>query len=66
MLLYTWQVYAASQILSRGQPTERSAKRAVKLLKFGASPKDKMEFRREAEVMQHFNHPHLIKLVGVT
>lgn len=38
---------------------------AVKVLKVGASPQMKKEFFREAALMQAFDHPNILKLIGV-
>ena len=38
---------------------------AVKILKEGASPQTKKEFFHEAALMHAFNHPNIVKLLGV-
>ena len=38
---------------------------AIKVLKEGASPQFKKEFFREASLMYAFNHPNILKLLGV-
>ncbi|XP_032231213.2 receptor-type guanylate cyclase gcy-2-like [Nematostella vectensis] len=38
---------------------------AVKTLKVGSSPEEKLEFLSEAETMKVFDHPNIVKLLGV-
>ena len=38
---------------------------AVKILKEGASPQTRKEFFHEAALMHGFNHPNIVKLIGV-
>ena len=43
----------------------RSVPVAVKLLKEGASQKDKVKFLQEAAIMAQFKHPNVVSLYGV-
>ncbi|XP_044740104.1 proto-oncogene tyrosine-protein kinase ROS [Chrysoperla carnea] len=38
---------------------------AVKTLRKGASPQERSEFLREAQLMAHFKHKHILRLLGV-
>ncbi|XP_041115905.1 proto-oncogene tyrosine-protein kinase ROS-like [Polyodon spathula] len=46
-------------------PGSGEVKVAVKTLRKGASDLEKSEFLKEAHLMSHFDHPHVIKLMGV-
>ncbi|XP_069779050.1 muscle, skeletal receptor tyrosine-protein kinase [Narcine bancroftii] len=46
-------------------PQEASTMVAVKMLKEEASPDMQADFRREAALMAEFNHPNIVKLLGV-
>ena len=39
---------------------------AVKTMEDGASEEDRVKFLQEAAIMGQFDHPNIIKLVGVT
>ena len=39
---------------------------AVKTLEDGGSEEDKIKFLQEAAIMGQFDHPNIIKLIGVT
>ena len=54
------QVYLASQNVE-GRPV----KRAVKMLRGGASEADRKIFIKETQFMRHLDHANLVKLVGV-
>lgn len=38
---------------------------AVKTLKVGSTPEEKLEFLCEAEVMKRFDHKNMVQLLGV-
>lgn len=38
---------------------------AVKTLKVGSTPEEKLEFLCEAEVMKRFDHKNIVQLLGV-
>lgn len=38
---------------------------AVKTLKIGSTTEEKLDFLSEAELMKRFNHPNIVKLLGV-
>ncbi len=46
-------------------PGQESSTVAIKVLKEGASDKVKVEFFKEASLMQVFDHPNIVKLLGV-
>eukprot|EP00047_Mylnosiga_fluctuans_P005670 m.241933 g.241933 ORF g.241933 m.241933 type:complete len:774 (-) comp13936_c0_seq1:86-2407(-) len=54
------QVYLAEQVLA-----DSSTRRAVKMLRGGASEADRNEFLREAQVMFDLQHPQLVNIIGV-
>ena len=39
---------------------------AVKTLEDGASEEDRIKFLQEAAIMGQFNHPNIIRLLGIT
>ena len=39
---------------------------AVKIMEKGLSEEDRVKFLQEAAIMGQFNHPNIIKLLGVT
>ena len=39
---------------------------AIKTLSPGSTPNDKLDFLSEAQAMRQFNHPNIIKLLGVS
>lgn len=45
--------------------TEGSTMVAIKALRKGASEQEKSEFLKEAQLMSHFKHQHILQLVGV-
>lgn len=47
-------------------PGERVTLVATKTLQEGATLKDKMDFEREAEIMLNFDHPNILRLLGVS
>ncbi len=61
------EVYLADQIVKEGQGDNgtNAIRRAVKMLRNSATTADKTEFLREAETMLEFDHPNLVRLVGV-
>lgn len=46
-------------------PDKTTIKVAVKTLKTGATDKDRSDFLSEASIMGQFDHPNVIKLLGV-
>ena len=46
-------------------PTEETTRVAVKTLKGGSSRETAKDFRKELEIMMEFDHPNIIKLLGV-
>lgn len=61
------EVYLALQAVKPGSGEDGgdSWRRAVKMLRNSATTADKTEFLREAETMLTFDHPNLVRLIGV-
>jgi serine/threonine protein kinase len=57
------RVYLAVQASPDDDP-DKDIQRAVKMLRSGASPGDKEEFTREAEIMTMLMHPNIVAIVG--
>ncbi|KAF4796561.1 hypothetical protein TURU_082759 [Turdus rufiventris] len=56
------EVYEGTAVLADGSG---ESKVAVKTLKKGATDHEKSEFLKEAHLMSKFDHPHILKLLGV-
>ena len=57
--------------LHYGEPTSDQQKDlreevAVKILEDGADEGDKIKFLQEAAIMGQFNHPNIIRILGIT
>eukprot|EP00730_Choanoeca_flexa_P016279 TRINITY_DN7660_c0_g1_i3.p1 TRINITY_DN7660_c0_g1~~TRINITY_DN7660_c0_g1_i3.p1 ORF type:complete len:781 (+),score=272.61 TRINITY_DN7660_c0_g1_i3:134-2476(+) len=61
------QVYLAEQVVKDGEGEDggNRIKRAVKMLRGGATPEDKEEFTQEAQVMLDMDHDNLVQMIGV-
>ena len=49
-----------------GTSDQQTEEVAVKILEDGADEEDKIKFLQEAAIMGQFNHPNIIRILGVT
>ena len=53
-------------VATSDQQTDLREEVAVKILEDGANEEDRIKFLQEAAIMGQFNHPNIIRILGVT